>query len=159
MKLLSLKKRFQDIHFLFTFRVQYFNYVTSNDINVTTFVMSYNKMPFDVVSHDSNSPSWSLIKISVPYTILILSVLAEIVSYKHVFYVLCNQCSIFGPTACSDLSSHDYSRKSSHIRGQSSIGDQFMWNSWWAKCRRYKVFFEHFSVFPFTIIAPMLQRY
>jgi hypothetical protein len=61
MKPLSLKNRFQYLHFLFTFRVQYFNYVTPNDINVTTFVMSYNKMSFDVVVHDSNSP-WSLIQ-------------------------------------------------------------------------------------------------
>jgi len=34
----------------------YFNYVTPNDIIVTTFVMSYNKMSFDLVGHDSNSP-------------------------------------------------------------------------------------------------------
>lgn len=159
MKPLSLKKRLQDLHFLFTFRVQYFNYVTPKYINVTTFVMSHNKVSFDVVSHESNSPSWSLITICVPYSILILSILAGIVGYKHVFYVMFNQRSIFGPTTCSDLSSRDYSRKSSHIRGQSSIGDQFMWNSCCAKCHRYKVFFEHFSLFPVTIIAPMLQLY
>lgn len=76
---LSLKKRFQGLHFLFTFRVQYFNYVTPNDLNITTFVMPYNKMSFDVVSHHSNSP-WSLITISVPYSILILSILAGIMS-------------------------------------------------------------------------------
>jgi len=53
----DFENRFQD-HFLFTFWVQYtyFNYVTPNDIIVTTFVMSYNKMSFDLVGHDSNSP-------------------------------------------------------------------------------------------------------
>jgi len=49
MKPLSMKNRFQDLHFLFTFRVQYFNHITPNDINVTTFVMLYNKMSLDVV--------------------------------------------------------------------------------------------------------------
>jgi len=68
MKALSLKNRFPDLHFLFTFRVQYFSYVTPNDINVTTLVMSYNKMSFDVVGHDSNSPSSSLIIITVSHT-------------------------------------------------------------------------------------------
>lgn len=49
MKPLSLKNWFHDLHFLFIFRVKYFNYITHNDINVTTFVMSYNKISFDVV--------------------------------------------------------------------------------------------------------------
>jgi hypothetical protein len=68
MKLLSLKNRFQAFYFLCTFRVRYFNYITPNDINVTTFVMSYNKMSFDLDDHGSKTPSWSLIIIRVPHT-------------------------------------------------------------------------------------------
>jgi hypothetical protein len=65
----EFENRFQD-HFSCTFRLQYtyFNYVTPNDIIITTFVMSYNKMSFDVVGHDSNSPTCSLIIITVSHT-------------------------------------------------------------------------------------------
>jgi hypothetical protein len=52
----EFENRFQD-HLLFTFWVQYtyFNCVTPNDIIVTTFLMSYNKMSFDLGGHDSSS--------------------------------------------------------------------------------------------------------
>jgi hypothetical protein len=65
----EFENRFQD-YFLFTFRVQYtyFNYVTPNDIIVTTFVVPYSKMSFDVVGHDSNSPTCSLIIITMSHT-------------------------------------------------------------------------------------------